>query len=190
LERELAPTLTYHAVAHTRDHVVPAAEKLAALEGFATDEVILVSTAAWFHDLGYIERHDSNEEIAVRMAQEVLPALGYSTTHIQTICDVIMVTRLPQTPKTRLEAVLADADFAVLGSDNILEHIQALRTEFAIFGNVYDDDAWYAYQLHFLQQHAYFTTSARRLFDPQKQSNIVKIEQLLTASRNPAGNQP
>src|SRR5688572_6602366 len=85
LEHELAPLLTYHSIAHTRDYVVPAVQKLATLEGVADQDIVLLSTAAWFHDLGYIERHDNNEVIAVRIAQEVLPSLRYSAAQIQVI---------------------------------------------------------------------------------------------------------
>jgi uncharacterized protein len=184
LELELSPTLTYHGVAHTRDQVVPAAEKLARLEGFDNEDIMLVSTATWFHDLGYVERHEDNEVVAVRMAQEVLPTLGYSATQLQIISDLILVTRLPQMPKTKLEGVIADADLSVLGSEHILEHIQALRSEFAAFGKVYSDEAWYAYQLQFIQQHSYFTASARTLYDPQKRLNIATIERLLADCRN------
>src|ERR1041385_181766 len=81
--QELSPILTYHSIVHTRDIVVPAAEQIAALEGFAGEDMTLLLTAAWFHDLGYIERHDNNEVISVRMAQEVLPTLHYTSAQIQ-----------------------------------------------------------------------------------------------------------
>src|SRR5690242_17751567 len=41
LERELSPALCYHSVAHTRDDVVVAAERLAALEGVDGEALLL-----------------------------------------------------------------------------------------------------------------------------------------------------
>lgn len=180
---ELPPVLTYHSIAHTRDDVVPAAEQLAALEGFGDEEIMLVATAAWFHDLGYLERHDHNEVIAVEMVQVILPTLHYSPSQIQVICEVIMATQMPQTPRTPLSAIIADADLSMLGSPHFLDYEKALRQEFAAFGSVYDDAGWYAYQLGFLQQHQYFTASAHRLYDDQKQQNMTIIANLLAQAQ-------
>lgn len=53
LERELAPTHTYHSLVHTGDEVVPAAERLAAMERIAGEPFqrlpawLLESTATW-----------------------------------------------------------------------------------------------------------------------------------------------
>jgi uncharacterized protein len=179
LENELAPNLTYHSVAHTRDQVVPAAEQLAQLEGVGADDAMLLSTAAWFHDLGYIERHENNEIIGVHIAQEVLPTLRYSSSQIQVVCDVIMATRVPQTPHSLLEEIIADADLVSLSATTFLDHMLAIRQEFAAYGNNYDDKGWYSYQFGFLQKHDYFTASARQLYNPQKQINIALVERLL-----------
>jgi len=177
--QELPPVLTYHGIGHTRDHVVPAAEQLAALEGCSADDLALLSTSAWFHDLGYLERHDDNEVIAVRMAQDILPKLNYSPQHIQVISGIIMATRLPQTPHTQLESIIADADLSTLGHKDFLKHESALRQEFSQFGRIYDDKAWFSYQLEFLQQHQYFSPSAHRCYDEQKRLNIAAVEKLL-----------
>jgi uncharacterized protein len=189
LEDELAATLTYHSVAHTRDRVVPAAERIAQLEGIRAPEALLVSTAAWFHDLGYIERHEDNEIVGVRIAQKILPKFKYSVEQIRVISNIIMATRLPQTPHNLLESIMADADFESFGSEDFLEQMAAIRNEFEANGSRYDDVGWYTYQLEFLQKHQYFTASARRLYDPQKQINTATIELFLAEAgehvRNP-----
>ena len=46
LAHELSPALYYHSIAHTRDDVVPAAERLAVMEGVAGEDLLLVLTAA------------------------------------------------------------------------------------------------------------------------------------------------
>jgi uncharacterized protein len=76
LERELPASLTYHSLAHTQGEVVPAVERLPALEGIAGEDLLLLSTAAYYHDLGFVEQLDGHEAAAVRIVSEVLPRLG------------------------------------------------------------------------------------------------------------------
>jgi uncharacterized protein len=184
LERDLPSNLTYHSIAHTRDNVVPATEQLATLEGVSEENAMLLSTAAWFHDLGYIERHTDNEVIAVRIAGEVLPSLGYNAAQLQTICDIIMATHLPHTPQNQLEAIMEDADLDTLGREDFMTKVHALRAEFASFGTAYTDEEWYTIQRDFMTQHRYFTASAQKLRDAQKVKNIAVIKALLDESRN------
>ena len=66
LERELSPNLLYHGIMHTRDDVVPAVEALAAQEGVQEGPGSLLVTAAWFHDLGFIESATDHELISAR----------------------------------------------------------------------------------------------------------------------------
>jgi uncharacterized protein len=176
LERELSPALAYHSVVHTRDEVVPAAT---VLEGVTAESMLLLLTAAWFHDLGFIERWSDNEVIGVRLAIEALPDFGYTPAHIAVIAGIILATRLPQTPHTPLEMIMADADLDLLGRDDYLARNEALRAELTASGSVFSDEVWYADQLQFIHQHHYFTAAARQTRDAGKQRNVAAINALL-----------
>ncbi len=186
LEQELSPLLTYHCLGHTRDEVVPAAGRLAALEGVTGEARLLLLTAASFHDLGYLETRAGHEAASCRMAAEALPGFGYSPEQIETIAGLIRATQLPQTPHTPLEEIMADADFDVLGSDNFWPRVQALRAELAALGAVFSDEQWYADQLKFVSAHRYFTPSARRLRDEAKHQFIAQLAQRLEAAKSRA----
>ena len=55
LQKNLSPTLTYHGFHHTLD-VVDIALKIANAEGVQDEEsLILLETAALYHDLGFIQ---------------------------------------------------------------------------------------------------------------------------------------
>ena len=179
LEQELLPIMLYHSVAHTRDDVVPAAERLAALEGVDGEPLLLLRTAAYYHDLGHVEQYTNHEAIGARIAAEVLPHLGYSAAHIQVISDIIMATKLPQSPRTLLEEIMADADLDILGRDDFLARNQDLRAERAALGMPTTDEEWYSGQLEFIQTHRYFTAAARSLRDAKKQQNIKGMIKLL-----------
>jgi len=179
LERELPPMLCYHSLAHTRDDVVPAAERLAALEEVEGEALLLLRTAAFYHDLGHVEQYTDHEAIGVRIAAEVLPHFGYSTAHIQVVRGIIIATKLPQSPRALLEEIMADADLDVLGRDDFLARNQDLRAERVALGMLTTDEEWYSGQLEFIQTHRYFTAAARTLRDARKQQNIEEMVKLL-----------
>jgi uncharacterized protein len=182
LERELPPALCYHSLHHTRDDVVVAIDRLAAAEGVTGEDLLLLRTAAYFHDLGFIEQREQHEAISARFAAEMLPRFGYQPAQIELIAQIIMVTRLPQSPSTLLEQIMADADLDVCGREDFLARNQCLRAELASIGIASTDREWYADQLRFLQLHRYWTAAARAARDTQKQANIAAITQLLAQS--------
>lgn len=175
LEQELAPGLTYHCLEHTRDDVVPAVERLAALEGIDGEAEMLLLTAAYYHDLGMVSQRADHEAVGARICGQILPIHGYSEEQIQIVEGMIMATRLPQTPRTRLEEILADADLDVLGREDFAERNAHLYKELVSYGMRPDEESWLRSQLAFMRQHRYFTASARRLRDAGKRRNIAQL---------------
>jgi uncharacterized protein len=170
---------------HTRDEVVSACERLGKLEGIDDMAMMLVKTAAWFHDLGFVLRYTNNEIVAAEMAGDVLPSMGYTAKQVESIQGMIMATRLPQTTHTHLEQIVADGDLDVLGRDDFMPRNQALRDELLAEGTVFTDAQWYSSQLKFVRSHHYFTACARKLRDARKRENIALLEDLL--ARCPEG---
>ncbi|MDX1995516.1 MAG: HD domain-containing protein [bacterium] len=183
LSRELAPTLLFHSLAHTADDVVPAVERFAAEEGVAGHDLLLLRTAGWFHDLGYVRQRAEHEALSAEIAAEVLPAMGYSAVDVEAIRGMIMATRIPQTPHNLLEQLLADADLNVLGQPDFLVKNQALRDELAAENVTYSDTEWYGGQLKFISQHRYFTRAAQQLNDARKARNVEAMAVLLKRSQ-------
>jgi uncharacterized protein len=182
LEQELDPALCYHSIAHTRDEVVPAAERLAALEGFGGEDLMLLRTAAYFHDIGFLERRAGHEAAGVRIAAAALPKFGYSPAQVAAIGQLIIATRLPQAPATPLAAILADSDLDMLGREDFLLLNRMLRIELDAFELAVNDAAWYRQQAAFVRDHYYWTASARRLRDEGKARNLRALEALLVAA--------
>ena len=101
LEKELPSWLTYHNAGHTK-YVIASAEYLAKEEGIDGEELLLLRTAALFHDAGFLESHNKHEEISCKLAKKYLPAYEYNPEQVEAICKMIMATKLPQTPSTEL----------------------------------------------------------------------------------------
>jgi uncharacterized protein len=184
LEQQLPAVLTYHCLAHTLRGVVPAVERLAALERVNGQDLLLLRTAAYYHDLGFVERWDGHEAISARLASEILPRFGYSTAQIEVIRGIILATRYPFKPRTHFESIMVDADLDVLGRDDFWPRNHALRTEReALAGQRSTDEEWYGSQLAFMHTHRYFTASAQTLRQALKQCHIEEMTGLLDKAR-------
>lgn len=176
LRLELSPQLAYHSLWHTAEDVLPAAERLAALSNITDLNLILLQTAALYHDIGFIETREGHEVVSQRIATEVLPKFGYKIHQIKLIGGMILATRLPQSPHTLLESLLADADLDALGRTDFTPRNRVLRAEMAAFGIDHTDDQWRQVQLTFVSNHRYFTAAARTLRNEQKQRNIESLQ--------------
>jgi len=182
LEHELSPALLYHGIAHTRDEVVPAVERLAGMESIQGESLYLLLTAAWFHDIGYVEQATHHELIGARIALQVLPSFGYRESEVEIVRWAILATALPQSPTSLLEEVLADADLDVLGREDFMPRNKDLRRELALLGKEFTDEEWYTRQIQFVEEHQYFTASARSLRNAQKSLNIAALKNTLPGS--------
>jgi uncharacterized protein len=182
---DLDPAFCYHSLTHTRDDVARAVERLAPLEGVTGEDFILAHTAAYFHDLGFLEQRQGHEEAGVRIVAEVLPGYGYSPAQIGQICGMIMATQLPQSPHNILEQLVADSDLDLLGRDDFMVLNGRLRAELAHFSPDPGDVAWLTNQIAFVDSHRYWTASARQLRDDGKRRNIAALRRMLAAQTPP-----
>ncbi len=183
LESDLSADLVYHNIHHTRDEVLPAATRFAKMEGLKGDALLLLQTAALFHDIGFLETYTGHEVVGARIATQILPEFGYSPTQIETIANIILATQMPQSPSNHLEQLICDADLGVLGQRTFLRRNLDLRTELRNYGTPINRGEWYANQVDFLETHSYFTLSAQQACQSCKQHNLEVIKRLLRSCR-------
>jgi uncharacterized protein len=179
LEKELDPRLTYHSIYHTRDDVVPAAERLAVLEGITGDDLLMLRTGGFFHDIGFVQQRSEHEAVSVGITAEVLPWFGFTPEQVEQICSMILATRLPQEPRNPLEEILTDADLDNLGREDFFEVSRRLRQEMANYNIIIPDKDWYKRQLEFITGHKYFTKAGNTLRNAQKEKNIEDLKELI-----------
>ncbi len=178
LRDDLPANLYYHNVNHTID-VVTAVEKYAKFEKIKEKDLILLKTAAVYHDSGFLIRYNKNEISSVQIIEEVLPDFGFSPVEIDIIARMIMCTELPSKPKNILEKIICDADLDYIGtSEFYIKGIRLLR-EWNENGMITTLKEWYYQELYFLQQHEYFTKSAICLRQDTKLQHLAQIKELL-----------
>lgn len=178
LERELPDHLYYHNVKHTID-VVTQAELIGIGEGVNDEELLILKTAALFHDSGHILSYDDHEHFATLIAREVLPDYFYTQRQIEQICSLIMVTKMPPKPKTKLEKIICDADLDYLGRSDMIPVSNSLYRELKELDKIDSLLEWNKLQIKFITGHQYFTKTAQSLREVNKQKQIERIKQLI-----------
>ena len=110
----------YHNLAHT-ESVVKAASQIADHYQLNEKDFFIVTTAAWFHDTGYFIDSKNHEARGGEMATAFLRNNFLDEETILIVVNCILATRIPQTPKNRLEQIVCDADLFHLGTDDFTE---------------------------------------------------------------------
>ena len=171
LRQHLDPTLFYHGLHHTLD-VTEQALSLAAAEGLTREEDLLVlRTAALYHDSGFLTTYQGHEAAGCALARRVLPGFGYSASQIELIGQLIMATQMPQCPGDSHRAcILCDADLDYLGRPDFWPISQTLFEELNLRHLMPNETAWLELQVRFLSTHRYWTPTATARRENRKTS--------------------
>jgi uncharacterized protein len=178
LEKELDPKLTYHGVHHTND-VIKAVIRFAEAEKLADHDVMLLKTAAVFHDMGFLVTYIGHEEESVKFAKNLLPQYDYNDHDIKRISGMIKATQIPQRPKTILEEILCDADLDYLGRNDFIPISMNFFKELLAYGFISDEKEFNYLQLSFLESHSYWRKNAMYKRGPKKQRQLERIRKIV-----------
>lgn len=154
---------------------VGSAAAIAKTETLNDEELELLEVAALLHDVGFIHGAKNHEEKGAEMARELLPQFQYSPHQINIICNMILATKLPQSPSTLLERILCDADLDYLGRADFPQISKSLFEEMLAGGAVETEREWNLVQRTFLQSHKYHTTFSQANREPNKQQRLQEI---------------
>ncbi len=178
LERELPEYLYYHNYKHTID-VINQAELIGYGEGVDDEAILLLKTAALFHDAGHTVGYDNHEFFGTQIAHEWLPKYKYTKAQIERICEIIMATKLPPKPQTLLERIICDSDLDYLGRSDFIPVSNTLFKELKAQNKMGSLNDWNKIQVKFLSVHQFFTNTANSLREVNKQSQIERIKNLI-----------
>ena len=171
----LSSDLYYHGVHHVLD-VERATAVLADGEGInEAESLILLQTAALYHDAGFLRTYKDHEEEGCAIARDILPEFDYSMAQIEVICGMIMATKIPQNPKNHLEQIICDADLDYLGRDDFEAIAHTLFQELRALNFVRDLHSWNRIQISFLQAHHFWTRTAKSARNRVKRAHLEKL---------------
>jgi adenylate cyclase len=175
LKSQLSEDLIYHDVNHT-SNVEKAAIRFAKLEGVSNYDLMLLRTAVYYHDAGFLVTYHHNENYAIKMAHNILPFYGYDEKEIDIISDIIACTSGDKKPETLLQKIMCDADHDYLGRADYYHVAKKLRIELENYEVFMTDLEWIDFQLNFLEnKHSYFTETAKNIRQGGKKARILEL---------------
>ena len=184
LHEGLDPRLTYHSVEHTKD-VIQQAERIAISEKISDARLLLlIKTACLFHDTGFLCAHKGHEEKSCELMLEAIQPVEFEKTELLMIKNMILATKLPQTPNTLPEKIICDADLDYLGRDDFDIISANLKEEFLSYGIVRNEREWDQLQVRFFENHVYFTETSIKERYPVKMQHLEKLKRKLV-TENP-----
>lgn len=171
LTDQLKPAVYYHNLGHTQD-VVNAVSIISKGENLNEEERCLVSLAAWFHDSGHIQGSENHEERSIKIARGFFENKAIDGSQVDMVCGCIAATKMPQSPRNKLENVLCDADLFHISDDTFMAKSALLRKEWEVEkGEILSDKKWFDLNLEFLEGHTFCTDYAKENMTTGKLEN-------------------
>lgn len=177
LKDKLSNLYSYHNFNHTFT-VVTAVKELCKKEDVEGEEKEALLLAAWFHDTGYVEGYEDHENKSVKIAADFLHTKGKSEEFIALVSSLILATAKEYEPKTHLEKIIKDADYAHLMGTEYTTTCELLRLELKNTGLAnFSNAEWTRENLNFLlNKHRFYTDYALRKWQPLKEKNLLLIQ--------------
>ena len=186
LTEDLTKDHQYHNVGHTI-RVRDAALELAKAENCTAEEMEILEIACLFHDIGFCKVYEGHEAVSRQIATEFLQKHGYPEEKAELVLKLIDVTYPPKYPANLLEKIIKDADLSNLASINYLDYLDALRHEWGVFLNrKYTDDEWNKMNYKFINNHQFFTDTAKASYTEQWKANRKVMKKKRPPKEKPA----
>lgn len=179
LEQGLPKNLYYHNLKHTID-VYTQVELIGRNENISKADMLVLRTAALFHDAGHLIDYEMHEELGVNLAHEILPDYKYSTQQIEQISELILATKMPPNPRNKLEQIICDADLDYLGRTDFIPVSNMLYKELHERGKFDSIRDWNQFQINFIEGHQYFTQTAINQRNVNKATQLQNIKLLMS----------
>lgn len=176
LHSELSEQLSYHGISHTLD-VLRVCNLYIRREKLKPEKAKLLRIGAVCHDIGYTVSDDNHEQESADLAASLMTQYGFSKNHISTVKELILATKIPQSPKNHLEKILCDADLDYLGRSDYNKISDLLFQELNAFGQISSREEWREIQISFLENHQYHTPFARKNRQPGKEKRLRELKE-------------
>jgi len=178
LHSKLSDDLYYHGVHHTLDALKVSVFYLRHIKLNQHDSKLL-RLGILLHDIGFTETTEEHELKGAEIAKKLLSQHTFSAQDIQIITDLILVTKVPQRPKTIMEKIICDVDLDYLGRSDFYTIGDQLYRELKVYTGLNNRNDWNKLQIKFLEAHRYHTEFAIKNRQPQKEQHIKELKKML-----------
>lgn len=183
IRTQLPEHIHFHTVEHTLD-VMKEVIFFAIIDKLPNKDIELLSIAAAYHDIGWIEKPRENEEIGAKMAASAMSAANYKKDEVQKVVSVIEDTEvrktdngLKQVARSNFSGYLLDADLSNFGRKDFFQARELIFHDL----NLSDWKEFLIESLTFIQNHSWKTPAAKKFRERQKKKNIKLLKNLIAS---------
>jgi len=179
-EKANVQALHYHNLEHTKQ-VVARTKEIAAHYNVSEEEMLVLYSAAWFHDVGYLFSDAEDHEMkSAAIMRSFMKDYVEDDEIISKAEACIMATKYPQNPSNLLEERICDADMYHLGTKDFKQSNKKIRRErLDKKGELYTKTKWLASTIDFMESHHFHTSYCKELLEERKQKNIAQLRNQL-----------
>ncbi|HUS03719.1 MAG TPA: Pycsar system effector family protein [Chitinophagaceae bacterium] len=169
-------TLVFHNLKHTQN-VVDRTKEIAGHYHVNEKEMLILYTAAWFHDTGYLFTEPSkHEQMSADVMRKFMLDHTNDTELINEIEQCIMATKSPRNPANLLQQIICDADTYNLGTKEFKGTNKRVREESKLRTGETDKIEFAKSTIKMLEEHQFYTTYCKDLLSVTKELNMKKIK--------------
>lgn len=168
------PSLVFHNLSHT-ETVVARTKEIAGHYNLSEKELLILFTAAWFHDTGHLVTEPvGHEEKSVEIMKSFMMANMMDEGLINEVEQCILATRMPRNPVNLLQEIICDADTYHFGTKAFKLTNRAAMQEVKLRTGKADKFDFDKKTIEMLQTHQFYTSYCKDLLSRDKQKNIKK----------------
>lgn len=182
--KEFSDAFCFHNYSRTMN-IVRNCDAIGVAMKLKTEEQKYLHIAAWFLETGYAKNYEQPQKESVINATAFLSQNGIEPDIIKTIEEVILATRIPQQPLTLMAQIICDASMYHLAEKDFINNLDNLRQEInTIQQKEYSIKDWLAKMISDINDHFYFTSEAKDLFEKKKQKHKAALQKQLEDLQN------
>ena len=176
-EQMQTPELAFHNLEHTQN-VVKHTREIAGHYNVSENEMLILFTAAWFHDTGHLVTDPSKHEVmSVEIMKKFMKQHLDDEKTIDTVEECIMATKVPRNPKNLLEEIICDADTYHLGTKDFKVTNRNFFEESKLRLGETDPVKFNEDTIKMLEAHRFYTSYCKELLNKRKNKNLNKLKE-------------
>ncbi|MEP6928134.1 MAG: Pycsar system effector family protein [Ginsengibacter sp.] len=170
------PVLVFHSLEHTQN-VVKRTQEIAGHYKVTEDEMLILFTAAWFHDTGHLFTAPAkHEEMSCEIMKKFMTGKVNDEKIIEQIDACILSTKLPRNPQNLLQQIICDADTYHLGTKDFKDTNKRALQEQILRSGEKDPIRFNEETIKMLETHQFYTDYAKELLNDRKEKNMKKLQ--------------
>ncbi len=169
--------LIYHDINHTKTVVAKVEQACDDLK-LTTEARLIILVAAWFHDVGYLEKYSNHEEQSVQEFKKYARSIDADESKVnEKIIGCIRATEMKAIPTNDLEKLLKDIDIAYALYTDFQQEGNKLRQELEVVKNcTYENIDWNHSQKQFLKKIEFMSKYGSEQFQYLLDQELKKLE--------------